>query len=320
MIGFGAEIDGPMVVTRTIHFAATAMTAGTLIFRDCVAAPALRSSPKAGAIVDTRTTGLAWVSLSVAAVSGLIWLLLQTASMSGLGFGEAMTSGTVWTVINETQFGLVSEIRLVLAVLLAVCLALGRSVPARWLALGAALGLVSAIAWTGHAGSTPGQLGSLHLAADSLHLIAASAWLGGLACLLHLFGAGRRHPSIGWGSLQLDAVRRFSILGIISVATLIVSGAVNAWILVGSFHALLVTEYGRLLMLKLALFVVMVGFASVNRRWLTPRLAPAGGDKADPDAIGKLARNTKIEITLGLAIFAIVGVLGTLHPAIHLMN
>lgn len=320
MTGFGTEIDGPMVVTRAIHFAATAMTAGALVFRNLIAAPTLRSSPKASAILEAQTTGLAWASLSVAAVTGLFWLLLQTVSMSGLGFGEAMTSGTVGTVINRTQFGLVSEIRLALAVLLAADLALGRFALARWLALGAGLGLVSAIAWTGHAGSTPGPLGFLHLVADCLHLIAASVWLGGLACLLLLFSAGRRHPSIAQDSLQLDAVRRFSVLGILSVATLIVSGAVNAWILVGSFRALLVTDYGRLLMLKLAAFAVMTGFACVNRLWLTPRLAPAAGGKAGPDTIVKLARNTKIEFALGLAIFVIVGVLGTLHPAIHLMN
>ena len=40
---FGADVDGPLVVIRAIHFAATAVTAGTLIFRSVVAEPALRS-------------------------------------------------------------------------------------------------------------------------------------------------------------------------------------------------------------------------------------------------------------------------------------
>ncbi len=104
----------------------------------------------------------------------------------------------------------------------------------------------------------------------------------------------------------------------ISVAVLIVSGLVNAWILVGSFRALLVTDYGRLLLLKIAAFAIMVAFAAVNRLWLTPRLALVAKEVAHPSALSTLRRNTLIEIALGLAIFVMVGVLGTLHPAIHL--
>ena len=43
--------------------------------------------------------------------------------MSGLPLGEAMTTRVLSTVLNETQFGLVSEIRIVLAIAVAACLA-----------------------------------------------------------------------------------------------------------------------------------------------------------------------------------------------------
>ena len=52
------------------------------------------------------------------------------------------------------------------------------------------------------------------------------------------------------------------MLGIVSVATVLGSGIVNAWILVGSFDALIATPYGRLLMLKIALFAAMLVFAA----------------------------------------------------------
>ena len=103
------------------------------------------------------------------------------------------------------------------------------------------------------------------------------------------------------------------------VAALILSGFVNAWILVGSFRGLVVTGYGQLLMLKLAAFAVMLAFAAFNRFVLTPRLA-LSSDQARQDALRALSRNTWIEIVLGLSIFAIVGVLGTLHPAAHLVQ
>lgn len=320
MISLAAQVNGPLVLTRAIHFAASAATAGILIFRALVAEPALRAAPEHSAAVRARLNQLAWAGLAIAVVSALAWLALETMSIADLGFGQAMRSGALWTVLDETQFGFVAEIRAALVVVLAACLFLDRLVLPRWLALLAALGLVGAIAWTGHAGSTLGKLGDLHLAADVLHLAAASAWFGGLIGLPVLFVMGRHRPAVQWAPLQLDAIRRFSTLGIASVAALIGSGIVNTWILVGSFRALLVTDYGQLLLLKLAVFAAMVVFATINRLSLTPLLASAVKGEGDSRALSALTGNTWIEFALALAIFAIVGVLGTLHPAVHLME
>jgi len=135
MSWFGAEIDGPMVVVRAVHFAATATTAGALMFRAMVAEPALRSESKTGVVVDRQIRDLAWVGLAIALVAGAGWLLLQTSAMSGQTSGEAVVSGALLTVLNETQFGLVTEIRFALALALAICLAYDRLLLPRWLAL-----------------------------------------------------------------------------------------------------------------------------------------------------------------------------------------
>jgi copper resistance protein D len=315
----GAAIDGPLVVTRAIHFAATAVSAGALIFGAVVAEPALRSTPAATTVVRSQIRLTASIGLAIAVATGVVWFQLEAAAISGLPFGDAMTSEVLSTVLNETQFGLVSKVRLVLAVILAACLAYDRSAQARWLAPGSALGFTAAIAWTGHAGSTLGELGNLHLAADALHLIAAATWIGGLVPLALLLAAARRHQGLAWGSLARDAAQRFSTLGLVSVGTLLLTGTINAWILVGSIHALIVTGYGQLLMLKLVAFAVMLVFAATNRFWLTPQLAPSSDNEPQLEALCRLTRNSVIEIALGLTIFAIVGALGTLHPAIHLM-
>jgi putative copper resistance protein D len=317
MSWFGAEIDGPMIVTRTVQFAASAITAGALIFRWLVAEPALRAAAPADALVNKKIRAVAAIGLAVAAVSGLAWVLLLTMSLSDEGLGEAVISGALRDVLDLTQFGSVSKVRFALAILLAICLALERSVFWRWLGLATAVCLAASIAWTGHASSTPYTLGDLHLASDALHLTAASAWIGGLVPLALLLGAIRCHQ--GWAALELDVLRRFSTLGMVCVATLILSGVVNAWILVGSFRGLVVTGYGQLLMLKLAAFAVMLAFAASNRFALTPQLA-LPSDEARQDAVRGLLRNTWIEMALGLSIFAMVGVLGTLHPAAHLVQ
>lgn len=318
---FGAEIDGPLVLIRAIHFAASAVTAGTLAFGALVAEPALRPLPAARAMFRSRTAGLALAGLAITAATGLIWLLALTMSITGQTAAEALRSGSLTVVLGETRFGLALAIRAALSILLAACLILDSFALSRWLALLAASALLGMIAWTGHAGSTPGELGRLHLFADVVHLLAASAWLGGLIGLSVLFGYGRHRPAGEWGPLQLDAVRRFSVLGIVSVAALIVSGSVNAWILVGSLHALLATDYGRVLLVKIAALTVMIAFAADNRFRLTPSLA-AAAKKAETDhrALSAMRRNMQIELALGLSIFGLVGVLGTLHPAIHLMN
>ena len=312
---FGAGVNVPLIAVRAIHFGATALTAGTVVFRTVVAKPALDAEP-AAKLVRTQTRRVGWIGLAVTALSGVVWLLLQTVSMSGLPTGEAMTARVLWTVLDQTQFGLVGEIRSLLAIALAACLAIERPWT-DWLGFAAALGLTAAIAWTGHAGSTLGAIGNLHVTADALHLLAAGAWIGGLVPLVLLLAAARHHSTVAWASQARDVTRRFSTLGTVSVATLMASGMVNAWILVGSVHALLITEYGRLLMLKLGVFAIMLVFAAMNRFWLTPRLGLSAATGAQLDALRQLTRNSTIEIGLGVVIFAIVGMLGTLHPAIH---
>lgn len=312
-----ADIDGPLVVVRAIHFAATAMTTGILVFRTVVADAAFCPATPAGKIVRAQPLRLAAIGLTLAVVTGMIWLSLEAASMSGLSLPESMTSEVLSTVVNRTQFGQVSEIRFALAVFLAVCLRYDRFPLARGLGLAISLGLMAAIAWTGHAGSTVGDIGILHLAADALHLVAAAIWTGGLVSLVLLLSASRRDKSPAGASFARHATERFSTMGIAAVVAVLATGFVNTWILVGSWRALITTGYGRLLMLKVALFAVMLMFAAVNRFWLTPRLAlsPAGAPRLD--AVRKLTRNSAIEIALALTIFAIVGILGTLHPAIH---
>jgi copper resistance protein D len=312
------ESDGLLIVIRATHFAATAVTAGALIFRAVVAAPAARHVRQASAMFASPVRKVAWIGLAVTVLTGAIWLFLLTMRMTGLSFGDALSRDALGTVIGETQFGQASSIRLLFSLILAGCLIFDRVAVLRWLALASALGLAAGIAWTGHAGGTPGDLGSVHLAADIVHLWAASAWIGGLVLLALLLIVARRQQDAVWRAFELNAVRRFSTLGIVGVASLTLSGLVNAWILVGSWHGLVVTDYGRLLSIKLVVFAAMLAFAAANRLWLTPQLTSPALSLPEHDALGLLTRNTLIEIALGLAVFVIVGALGMQHPAIHL--
>jgi uncharacterized membrane protein len=118
--------------------------------------------------------------------------------------------------------------------------------------------------------------------------------------------------------LEQIATRRFSTLGVSSVVTLLVTGLINAWFLVGRFPALLDSLYGRLVSTEVALFVIIVSIAAFNRVKLTPRLTADGNwDDLSQSALERLWRNVIVEICLGAIILASVGGLGTTPPPIH---
>jgi putative copper export protein/mono/diheme cytochrome c family protein len=304
-------MNDPLAVIRAIHFAATLALAGAIIFGAAVSGPVLPGAE--GEVLRRRLQRIAWGSFAVALLSGAAWLVLLAAQMGGRSLAEVLADRILSTVLLHTTFGHDWLVRLVLAALLAAALGFISAKHAPWprwtIAALPAAAFAAALVHSGHPAATEGWLGTFHRAADGLHLIAASAWLGGLlplALLLTLAGREEISPSAA-----REATARFSILGVLSVGTLLVTGIVNSWVLAGSVPALIGTDYGRLLLAKVALFAVMVAIAAVNRLYLTPRLA------ADRTAFQALARNSLIEATIGLAILIIVGALGTTPPGLH---
>jgi putative copper resistance protein D len=292
-------MSDPLTWIRAVHFAATLALAGAVIFGAAIAGPALRVPPGEGARFRVHLLRVAWSGLAIAVVSGAAWLVLLAAQMSERAPTQAFSDDIVWTVLLHTTFGHDWLMRLALAAVLAAVLCwmspkrAGRS---GWtVAALLAAAFAAALVHSGHAAATSGWLGTFHRAADGLHLIAASAWLGGLLPLALLFAATRR------GDIPLavarDATLRFSTLGVISVGALLATGIVNGWLLVGGIPALVGTDYGRLLLIKLALFVAMVVIAAFNRLRLTPRLVRAAGAAIAPvkgDGLRALARNSMI--------------------------
>jgi hypothetical protein len=100
------------------------------------------------------------------------------------------------------------------------------------------------------------------------------------------------------------------VLGVISVGTLLASGIANSWYEVGTLNNLFATTYGQLVLTKIGLFAAMLGLASINRFYLTPRLATAG-------IVRRLWHTSLAETGLGFAAVVVVGFLGATAPASH---
>jgi putative copper resistance protein D len=298
------------------------MVFGIILFRFQIAKLAFQ---KAGTAVLAskinylrKLSWMFWMSLALAVLSGAMWLVLLAANIGNEPIPVAVSDGTLWTVLTQTRIGFVWIVRLILVVFLASWLLsvspdYKSAFRSRWLPIFCAACFMGSLAWSGHAGGTPGIDGHLHVASDFLHLIAAGAWLGGLLPLTLLFASARNAQDPSMPLLVRSVTSRFSTVGLFAVGTLLVTGVVNGAVLVGSLSALLETNYGNWLLSKIGLFAVMVGVAAINRFHLTPLLP-------EVRAIRQLVRNTWIESGLGLIIIVIVSVLGTMPPAAHLHN
>lgn len=300
-------IDGALAAARAVHFGATLLLEGTIAFDVLVAGPAL-----AGA-VDLRMVKrpLNWIApgaFLVAILSGAAWLILLAAELAGAPIASAMSDGTAWLLLTQTQFGIAWQARAAGFLLLALCmLARKRTEAAHWTALVVSIGLAGSIAWSGHGAATPGAAGNVHLTLDFMHLSAAGLWVGGLLPFALLLLDTRPDAA---GRLSL----RFSALATASVLILLPSGIANAWFVLPSANALTATLYGKLLLAKIALFLLMLAFAAVNRFVLIPKLSH---EASAGRSASRLAIHSGCELALGLVILAIVGVLGILDPGGH---
>ncbi|AMK21604.1 copper resistance protein CopD [Sphingobium sp. TKS] len=259
-------------------------------------------------------------TLAVLAVTGLCLSLagfaLTAAAMGGTSVIE-MDPDLFTFVVTGTAVGWAFLVRLAALVLILVSTAISTSSTTTRPILVVTLAAVSVAsqAWSGHAAASDGAAGLVRLAGDIAHLLTASVWLGALVILLRRLLAklpqDEEHRIRTWQMLA-----SFGSVGTIVVATLILTGLLNAAFLLRPVDLRLLpsTQYGQLLLLKLTLFGVMLGLAALNRFRLSPALARA--DKASNGSAAVLALRVSVglEFTLAGAILLLVGWLGTLEP------
>jgi putative copper resistance protein D len=104
-------------------------------------------------------------------------------------------------------------------------------------------------------------------------------------------------------------------MGTLIVAVLLVSGTINYIFTVGlTLSGLIDSLYGRLLLLKLGLFSIMLALAAANRFRLAPALEKAMHDVDVSDAVVALKHSLYLETGLAVCILGLVAWLGTLNP------
>jgi putative copper resistance protein D len=311
-----------LALARTVHIAASVLLAGLFGFKLVVLAPvALRHKR-----VDQfqlrfkslwgRLALVAWLLVIFSAVA---WFGFVAASISGAATPLDIDPGTLQTVLLETQFGHLWAFRLGCCLVLGILLFMGSH---EVVSAVFAFAILASLAAAGHSGAVAGNVQPLPMIGDIGHLMAAALWPGGLVPLLIVLLQQYRAVDLGSKRFAADVVRRFSAVSLVVVGLLVATGLLNTYFIVGSPGALFTTDYGRLLLLKIALFILMLGLGAWNLLVLKPRLSRAAtvenqAAAAATMSIQLLIRSVACEAFLATGVVLVVGFLGTTPPPMH---
>ena len=174
--------------------------------------------------------------------------------------------------------------------------------------------VATAPALAGHASVQ--QPVALLVALDVAHVLAMSAWIGGLVALLvALPAATRRLPPSDRTSLLAAALLRFSPIALGCVVVLLVTGTVQAIEHIGTWSQLLDTGFGRAVLIKAGLILVLIALGAMNRRRVIPKLRALAESVAAPGAAGHLLRRTlRAEVALVVVVLGVTAALVSYPP------
>lgn len=304
-------LDAAVIVLRLLQYGGALILLGSSLFF-IYALP--REGPGSAAATPWGRRLVAGAG-ALLATAALVSLPVHAGVLAGAP-SEALNPQTLAAVVSGMGLGKAAVIRAFAAVLATGLVLALRPARPGWIAA-AVLGsvAVASLAWMGHGAATEGPAGRLHLASDVLHSWAAAVWIGALIPFMLLLRAPQR--TAAEAAALHRALHGFAGVGSLVVAVLILTGLVNGMFLVGPdrIEGMWTTPYGRLLSLKIVLFLGMLGLAAANRYRLTPAYHRALTARADPAAaVAALRRSVMLETAVALAVLGLVAWFGTLAP------
>jgi copper transport protein len=341
----GDDDTGPVTgtafgVARAVQFGAIALGLGSLLLALLCWLPGLRATAGAGAgweaastAFSTRLRALLLASAAAGALSAAAAIVLQGAVAGGTGVGEALSADVIGDVLG-TRFGVVWALGGAAWLLVGVLAAAPRPVPVlrpaavgatglalprttRLAALAVPLTALAALPALGGHASVQSPV-ALLTPANVLHMIAMSAWLGGVAVLVLALRAATARLEAGERTRLLAAVvARFSTLAGVAIPVLLATGIVQGLVEVRTVPNLVDTAFGRAVLVKVVLFAGIVALGWINRQRLLPDLKRAARDGESPGQAGLLLRRTlRAELALGVAALAATGALAGYAPSV----
>lgn len=246
---------------------------------------------------EGRMRRLNWVGWVLVGVSGLFLLPYQVTLATGVPLPDALPS--LGALLTSTRFGQLWMIRMALWLVSGVALRRRWN----WLAIGLGGLILLSRSLNSHSSAMHDPLAMV--LADWLHLLATVLWIGGLAQFANAAALLRKDLPV-----LTRLVGGFSNYARLCVGALVITGLYLAWMHVGSVEALLNTVYGQALLVKLILFMPLMGIAAINLVITHRRLSEGQAIWA-----GRLRGLLGAEIALTIGILAAVGVMTSANPA-----
>lgn len=254
--------------------------------------------------ITVRLRRMSPAAITVLVSTTVVGLPVQTA-LIGNGWVDAFNGKTVWSVLTLTGAGGAWIVQAIGSCALLVIVAFFHAGRGALLAFISGL-MLAGLALSGHAAMHGGFLGYLHRTNDALHVLSAGAWLGALVPFLLIIG---RLNMPGDHTEVVVALRRFSCLGHVAVALVLLSGIANTLLVLGKLPLDWGVPYQAKLLLKIAAVMVMTMLAVINRYVFVPRL------RAHRYSTVRALKLAAIcEIGLGVFAIALVAVFGTEDP------
>ena len=216
--------------------------------------------------VEGKLGDSARILRSFAAISATVWglatglsILATLANILGTDLSGALDANSMRSFVTQIALGKYMFIQMCLALLVASIVFRIRSVASAIALLLVSMAALVAPVFESHSASS----GSHALAIGSLvvHVVAISFWIGGLAAIAFLNPAERA-----------VALPRFSALALWAVIAVVGSGTANAWARL-NFKGAWSSDYSNLVIAKVVLTIVLIGFGYINRQNLSGSLA-----------------------------------------------
>ncbi|MFJ9949409.1 copper resistance D family protein [Kitasatospora sp. NPDC091207] len=313
------------ILTKTGYFIGLSGVIGATVTYATTVRPALRAAETGGRNAEVlrrrSATYLAWAGV-VLLIAGYFQLAARLARAGkGMPFGDALAPGRLWDypqapaakgawIAQGTVYLVQNAVLVVTAAALAALFvpAVRRhtgAVALTALPLALAVTLIAAVPAT-----KPADLDKwLDLAFDQTHIVSGTVWLGGLALLVALAGTRGRLGDDA-GALWAEMWRRFSLVALVCVGAVTVSGLWLSWKHVGAISQLWTTGYGIALLVKILLVAGLVTAGAFNQFWLMPRIVRARRADDTSSLLHLTLRHfPKVvwgEVVLGVAVLVVV--------------
>ncbi|MEZ4414501.1 MAG: CopD family protein [Gemmatimonadota bacterium] len=258
------------VAGRWMFLLGTMLMIGIVAFRWSVVAPSASRGETALAEAARRgLRGIGWAAILMALAGAGVRAYVQLASTRVGPAAVLFQSPWGW----GWWLGVAAALLFGTGLQLATRTSTGR--PGWLLASVGALAAGAAPALAGHAWGYEGALRPWVVVADVLHVLAAGTWMGSLAvlALVALPLLHRARDADGRVAVLPLWVAGFSRVALAAVAVMAISGGFNAWTRLGSFGALTASEYGRTLLIKLAVLAGAGALGFYNWRVVKPALS-----------------------------------------------